>query len=42
VRTLDVSGQGINQNEISGLSFDATGKLWVASTQGEIYKISLT
>ena len=31
--------QGINQNEISGLSFDSTGKLWIASTQGEIYKV---
>jgi len=34
-----VAAQGINQNEISGLSFDAAGNLWVASTQGEIYKV---
>jgi hypothetical protein len=39
LRTLDISAQGINQNEISGLSFAADGKLWVASTQGEIYKV---
>lgn len=42
LRTLDVSAQGVNQNEISGLSFDAAGKLWVASTQGEIYKVTLS
>jgi ligand-binding sensor domain-containing protein len=41
LRTLDISAQGVNQNEISGLSFDAAGNLWVSSTQGEIYKVIL-
>ena len=40
LRRLDTSLQNINQNEISGLSFDAAGTLWVASTQGEIYKLN--
>jgi len=39
VRRVDLASQGINQNEISGLSFDAAGNLWVASTQGEFYKV---
>ena len=39
LRTVNVSSQGINQNEISGLSFDPTGKLWIASTQGDVYKV---
>ncbi|MEY4764987.1 MAG: hypothetical protein RI907_1660, partial [Pseudomonadota bacterium] len=41
LRRVNLSNQGINQNEITGLSFDASGKLWVASTQGEVYKVSL-
>ena len=36
----DLSSQGINQNEISGLSFDSSGKLWVSSTQGELYRVT--
>lgn len=39
VRTVDISSQGIDQSEVSGLSFDTSGVLWVASTQGEIYRI---
>ncbi len=39
LRRVNVSSQGINQNEISGLSFDSTGKLWIASTQGDVYKV---
>jgi hypothetical protein len=41
LRRVDLSSQGVNQNEISGLSFDASGKLWVASTQGELYQITV-
>jgi hypothetical protein len=41
VSNADISGQGVNQNEISGLSFDASGTLWVSSIQGEIYKVTL-
>jgi glucose/arabinose dehydrogenase len=37
-----LAAQGVNQNEISGLSFGPDGKLYVASTQGEIYKVSLS
>ena len=32
--TLETAIDGINQGEISGLSFDNAGNLWVASTQG--------
>lgn len=39
--TRDVSDQRINQNEISGLSFDLDGNLWISSTQGEIYKVNV-
>ena len=39
LRRLDTAQQGIDQNEISGLAFSADGTLWVASTQGEIYKL---
>ena len=41
LRRLDTAAQRINQAEISGLSFDAAGQLWVASTQGEIYRITV-
>jgi hypothetical protein len=41
LRTLDISSQGVNQSEISGLSFTPDGKLWVASTQGEVYKVNV-
>ncbi|WP_457334994.1 hypothetical protein [Rhizobacter sp. P5_C2] len=40
LRRLDASTQNLNQNEISGLSFAADGALWVASTQGEVYRIN--
>ena len=39
VRTVNLQSQGINQSEISGLVFDAQGKLLVASTQGVVYKV---
>ncbi|MGS0756098.1 beta strand repeat-containing protein, partial [Roseateles sp. GG27B] len=38
LRRLDTRSQNINQNEISGLSFAPDGTLWVASTQGELYR----
>jgi hypothetical protein len=41
LRRLSLSSQGINQSEISGLSFGPDGKLYVASTQGEIYKVDV-
>jgi len=41
VRRLDPSSQGINQGEISGLSFGPDGKLYVASTQGEVYRVQV-
>jgi len=41
LRSLDPTSQNINQNEISGLSFALDGTLWVASTQGEVYRISI-
>ena len=41
LRRLDLTSQGLNQNEISGLSFAADGKLWVASTQGELYQVTV-
>ena len=40
LRRVDTTAQGINQNEISGLSFAPDGTLYVASSQGEIYKIA--
>jgi len=42
LRRVSLAAQGVNQNEISGLSFGPDGKLYVASTQGEIYKVSLS
>ncbi|MEY2842731.1 MAG: hypothetical protein RI920_768, partial [Pseudomonadota bacterium] len=41
LRRVSLSSQGLNQNEISGLSFGPDGKLYVASTQGEIYKVDV-
>ena len=41
LRRVDLAGQGLNQNEISGLSFAPDGKLYVASTQGEIYVVTV-
>jgi hypothetical protein len=36
---VDTRAQGLNENEISGLSFDASGALYASSTQGQIYRI---
>jgi len=41
VRRVNVASQGINDQEISGLAFDDTGKLLVSSTQGRIYRVTL-
>ncbi len=41
VQGFSLASQGINQGEISGLSFDNAGNLWVASTQGQIYRVDL-
>ena len=41
LRRLPTASQGIDQAEISGLSFAPDGTLWVASTQGEIYRIDV-
>ena len=41
VRAVNLSAQGINENEISGLVFDAAGKLLVSSTQGVVYKVDV-
>ena len=39
LRRLDTRAQNLGANEISGLSFAPDGSLWVASTQGELYRI---
>jgi large repetitive protein len=41
VRRVDLASQGVNQNEISGLAFLPDGRLLVASTQGEVFRVSL-
>jgi hypothetical protein len=41
LRTVDLTAQGVDQISISGLSFDAKGKLYAASTQGVVYKVDL-
>jgi uncharacterized protein YjiK len=41
VRRLDLRAQGLDQNEITGLAFDAAGTLYVSSTYGVIYRIDL-
>ena len=41
LRRLDLSTQGINNNETSGLAFAPDGSLWVASTQGVIYRVNV-
>jgi ATP-binding cassette subfamily B protein len=38
VRRVDLALQGVNDNEIAGLAFDAAGRLLVASTQGVVYR----
>jgi outer membrane protein assembly factor BamB len=40
LRRIDTSSQGLNQNEISGLSFGPDGKIYVSSTQGMVYVIT--
>ena len=39
LRQVNLALQGVDNNEISGLAFDATGALLVASTQGVVYKV---
>jgi hypothetical protein len=41
IKTDDLTAQGINQNEINGLSFDNTGKLLVASRIGVVYRVTV-
>lgn len=41
VRNLSLTTQGVDQNEIAGLAFDAAGKLWIASTQGRAYRVTI-
>ena len=41
VRRVDLASQGVNQGEISGLSFLPDGRLLVASTQGEVYRVTV-
>jgi DNA-binding beta-propeller fold protein YncE len=41
VRRIDLSSQGVNQSEISGLSFLPDGRLLVASTQGSVFRVVL-
>jgi hypothetical protein len=42
IRRVNLASQGIDQGEISGLAFDTTGKLLVASTQGVVYQVTLS
>jgi hypothetical protein len=39
VRRIDLAAQGVNNNEINGLAFDAAGRLLVASSQGVVYRV---
>ncbi|MBC7726373.1 MAG: hypothetical protein H7242_01980, partial [Microbacteriaceae bacterium] len=41
LRRLDTRSQGIDQNEISGLAFAPDGALWVSSTQGQLYRLTV-
>jgi len=41
IRRVNLALQGVNNNEISGLAFDNTGKLLVASTQGVVYRVTV-
>ena len=38
---MSLAAQGIDNNEIAGLAFDAAGKLLVASTQCMVYRVHL-
>ena len=41
VRRVSVSLQGVPANTVSGLSFDASGALLVATTQGPVFRVNL-
>ena len=41
VRNVSLTSQGVDQNEIAGLAFDAAGKLWISSTQGRVYRVTV-
>lgn len=40
VRQVDLSAQGVNGNEITGLAFHSDGGLLVSSDQGVVYKVN--
>jgi hypothetical protein len=39
LRTVSLISQGVDNNEISGLAFDAQGNLYAASSYGVVYKV---
>ena len=41
LRQVSLAAQGIDNNEISGLAFDAQANLYAASTQGVVYKVGV-
>jgi hypothetical protein len=41
MKTDDLTAQGINQDEINGLSFDNNGNLLVASRLGVVYRVTV-
>lgn len=41
LRTVNLALQGIDNFEISGLAFDAQGKLFVSSSQGVVYSVTV-
>jgi hypothetical protein len=41
LQSIDLSPQGIDDNEIDGLAFDNNGKLRVASSRGVVYRVSV-
>ncbi len=41
VRNVDLTAQDVDQNEITGLAFDADGKLLVSSSQGRVYRVTV-
>ena len=41
LKTVNLASQGIDDNEISGLTFDAAGNLYAASTRGVAYKVTV-
>jgi hypothetical protein len=42
LRRISIAAQGVDDAEISGLSFDDTGMLLVSSTQGRVYRVDVT